>query len=298
MEFTIPTNIDEMYETLNELFHYYRIKRETYEFLDLKPLNIPRLTINQLNNEQLTEKAQELLNGEQQREVLKLKKEIQEKISALNIKIILLEQNYLVEVENITKRYTESENKINAELASRGLTNSTIAINKIAQLETEKNNKLSTLENSKNEKIAEYQSQITALNTELANVNSYYLEVFNSELVAKTNELINEQEKQLLEIQKYNNSLEEQEIKYENNIIKINADLKVKYAQLKGQFMSKEELVEMGYYADVLDCVCGYYNTLTPINAYNSFKAESKLAIYLDDYYTNILYLYKTNAGL
>lgn len=298
MQFTTPTNIDEMYQTLTDIFYYYRIKRESYEVLDLQPLNVTRLTFTPFSDEQLTEKAKELLSGTQQREVLKLKKEISEKISVLEVKISSTNENYLIEVENVNSRFNESEEKIKLEATNKGLLNTNITLIKLAELETAKNNQLALLENQKNDKVSEYQSQIAALNTEMSLADSYYSEVFQGELLAKVEELKLEQDKKIMEIQKYNNSLDAEEIKYENNIIKANADLKLKYAQLKGQFMSKEELVEMGYYADVLDCVCGYYNTLSALDAYNSIKNEEKLAIYLDDYYSNILYLYKTKANI
>ena len=298
MQFTTPTNIDEMYQTLTDIFYYYRIKRESYEVLDLQTLNVTRLTFTPFSDEQLTEKAKELLSGTQQREVLKLKKEISEKISVLEVKISSTNENYLIEVENVNSRFNESEEKIKLEATNKGLLNTNITLIKLAELETAKNNQLALLENQKNDKVSEYQSQIAALNTEMSLADSYYSEVFQGELLAKVEELKLEQDKKIMEIQKYNNSLDAEEIKYENNIIKANADLKFKYAQLKGQFMSKEELVEMGYYADVLDCVCGYYNTLSALDAYNSIKNEEKLAIYLDDYYSNILYLYKTKANI
>lgn len=298
MQFTTPTNIDEMYQTLTDIFYYYRIKRESYEVLDLQTLNVTRLTFTPFSDEQLTEKAKELLSGTQQREVLKLKKEISQKISVLEVKISSTNENYLIEVENVNSRFNESEEKIKLEATNKGLLNTNITLIKLAELETAKNNQLALLENQKNDKVSEYQSQIAALNTEMSLADSYYSEVFQGELLAKVEELKLEQDKKIMEIQKYNNSLDAEEIKYENNIIKANADLKFKYAQLKGQFMSKEELVEMGYYADVLDCVCGYYNTLSALDAYNSIKNEEKLAIYLDDYYSNILYLYKTKANI
>ena len=36
MVFTIPTTKDEMYETLNELFRYYRIRHDAYEEMQLQ----------------------------------------------------------------------------------------------------------------------------------------------------------------------------------------------------------------------------------------------------------------------
>ena len=54
----------------------------------------------------------------------------------------------------------------------------------------------------------------------------------------------------------------------------------------------------MGYYADVIDCVCAYYDTLPVLTAYQDLASENKLAIYLDDFYQDIVYMYKSRAGL
>ena len=218
MQFTTPTNIDEMYQTLTDIFYYYRIKRESYEVLDLQTLNVTRLTFTPFSDEQLTEKAKELLSGTQQREVLKLKKEISEKISVLEVKISSTNENYLIEVENVNSRFNESEEKIKLEATNKGLLNTNITLIKLAELETAKNNQLALLENQKNDKVSEYQSQIAALNTEMSLADSYYSEVFQGELLAKVEELKLEQDKKIMEIQKYNNSLDAEEIKYENNI--------------------------------------------------------------------------------
>ena len=298
MNFTTPTNLDEVYATLSDIFYYYRIRRESYEVLQLNPLQIDKINFTPLTDQELQLKAQQLLNASQQREVLKLKKEINQSITAMQSKIDSTNQSHLVLVENINSRFNDSQEKIQREAVNKGLLNSNITIAKLAELETAKNNQLSIAESEKNTKISEYQSQIASLTTQLSNADTYYSEVFESELIAKVDELKKEQDKNIIEIQKYNNSITEEEIKYQNRTIQINADLKVKYAQIRGQILTKEELVEMGYYADVISCVCGYYNTLDPSTAYSSFKNQEKLAIYLDDYYSDILYNYRMKAGL
>ena len=53
----------------------------------------------------------------------------------------------------------------------------------------------------------------------------------------------------------------------------------------------------MGYYEDIMRCVCGYYDILTAVNAYQDILNEQKLSIYLDDYYESLVYMYKMRAG-
>ena len=52
----------------------------------------------------------------------------------------------------------------------------------------------------------------------------------------------------------------------------------------------------MGYYADIIRCICGYFDTLAPSTAYDLFRSENKVAVYLEEYYQQILYMYKINA--
>ena len=57
MTFTNPTTADEMYATLQQIFYFYRIKKEPYSGVTLVPLEIDRLTFTPLTDEQLLAKA-------------------------------------------------------------------------------------------------------------------------------------------------------------------------------------------------------------------------------------------------
>ena len=72
----------------------------------------------------------------------------------------------------------------------------------------------------------------------------------------------------------------------------------IRYLDVSAGEFTKDQLVDMGYYEDVIRCVCGYYDTLQPSVAYRDILDEGKLAIYLDDYYESIIYLYKSAAGM
>ena len=66
---------------------------------------------------------------------------------------------------------------------------------------------------------------------------------------------------------------------------------------IASNFFTKDQLVEMGYYTDAIACVRAYYDTLSAVAAYQQIAHDTKVAIYLDDYYTNVVYKYKTLAG-
>ena len=107
-----------------------------------------------------------------------------------------------------------------------------------------------------------------------------------------------EYEKLKKDVFKYNNSLEEKEQRYLNSIKESKASLRLRFLYISAGEYTKDQLVEMGYYTDVIRCVRGYYDTLPAVDAYRDMVAEHKLAIYLDDYYQNVVYAYKLNANL
>ena len=100
-----------------------------------------------------------------------------------------------------------------------------------------------------------------------------------------------------MEVFKYNNGLDEKEQRYLNTIKQTKASLKLRYMDISTGEFTKDQLVEMGYYADVVKCVCGYFDRLDPYTAFQDIASEKKLAIYLDDYYQNVIYTYNLLSG-
>ena len=70
----------------------------------------------------------------------------------------------------------------------------------------------------------------------------------------------------------------------------------LRYLDISSGEFTKDQLTDMGYYRDVIKCVTSYYDTLEPLEAYQDITAEKELAIYLDDYYQNVIYTYKMLA--
>ena len=68
--------------------------------------------------------------------------------------------------------------------------------------------------------------------------------------------------------------------------------------EINTQFFTKDQLVEMGYYKDVITCVSGYYDRLSALSAYQDITNETGLITYLDDFYESVVYMYRVRAGL
>ena len=86
--------------------------------------------------------------------------------------------------------------------------------------------------------------------------------------------------------------------RYDNSIKETKCSLKLRFLDISSGEFTHDQLVKMGYYEDVIRCVCGYYDTLSAGDAYFDISSERKLAIYLDEYYTEIVYTYKLRAGI
>ena len=170
-------------------------------------------------------------------------------------------------------------------------------IEKIAVLEVEKNDKLIALEQERVEKINNLDAQLEIQNKLLSECVSYFYSAHDSDVEKKKEELRLEELKIEREVFKYNNSLDEKKQRYKNTIAQINANLELKFLSISTGEYTKDQLVEMGYYDDVMRCVCGYYNTLPAMTAFQDVCNDTRLPIFLDHYYQDILYMYQIKAG-
>ncbi len=298
MEFNLPTTKEEMYSILNDLFYYYRVRREGYEEINLEELDLPRLVMQTLTEQDFINKATDMLKSKHRREILTYEKNINSQILELSQKAILIEQNSVDEIEKIKELYGESVKKVENQVVKAGLYNSSIIVDKTVALEDSLNDKISKISQEKNEQLASLDAKITALTRELSNSVSYFADVHQMEIDEKVIALKDDYEKCKAETFKYNNSLEEKEQRYSNTIKETKASLRLRFLDISSGEFTKDQLIEMGYYTDVIRCIRGYYDTLPAGDAYRDIYAEGKLAIYLEDYYQNVMYIYKLHAGI
>lgn len=297
MEFTNPTTKEQMYEVLQDIFYYYRIRRESWEQVELQPLKLNRIEFNKSTEEEILELAEKLVSPE-----IKLKKNqaVQQLIlakSELSYKTASLNQQIPDVVNGIIALYDKQVEECKEQLSRLNTINSSIETIEINKIRQNQNEEVSKIRQEYSDKIALLESEILGLENQIAQTEEFYSILLQEEIDKKVEELKMEENKHLEDVNKYNSSLDEKELKHANDIVVKQANLELKYKELNQAFFSKDQLVEMGYYKDVLSCVCAYYNTLEPMNAYQDFMNETKVVIYLEDYYTNILYLYRAKAG-
>ena len=298
MQFNTPTTKDEMYVILNDLFYYYRVKREGYEEVSLKELELARLEFTPSTEEELVIKATALLSGEREREISEYKREINEEITKTQAQITALENSAEEQIVKTEELYLSSEEKIKLTAEKNGLINTSAYLDKIAVLENEKNLRITEITADKNIKAAELTATLNALTERLNTAETFNATAFEKSVAAKVVELKDEEAATAREVFKYNNGLDEKEQRYANTILQANANLNLKFMEISMGEFTKDQLVDMGYYTDVVNCVCGYYDTLDSVTAYQDIANEEKLTIYLDDYYQNVVYMYGVKSGL
>ena len=298
MQFTKPTTKSKMYEVLNEIFHYYRVKRVEFEEAPLEELSLKKLSYTRSTDEKLIQKAEKLISADMEKEFNEQASKLLAEMSSLNLSVTSEEELANKHIEEIKALYDESEEKIRKQIESNGLIHTSAYTDKLTYLENERNLRISTITAEKDFKILQYNSRLFELNEKLVELENNYSSISEKAIEAKAIELRLEEEKIEREVFKYNNGLDEKEQRYKNSIIQANANRMLKYKEITVAELSKDQLVEMGYYEDVVSCVCAYYNTLDPNTAFPDINSEEKLTIYLDDYYPNVVYMYAMRSGV
>lgn len=298
MQFNLPTTKEEMYQTLNELYNFYRIKREGFEEVSLKELQLERLVFEKQTAEQMIEKANILVAEKQEREILEKQNQLSAKVNSISQKISEIQSSASARISALQDSYLKSQEKLGQSAIKNGLINSSAYLDKYSYLENEKNLQIAKINQDKDQEIASLNQEKLLYQQELDGLQEYFNAIHQKQVQAKVVELNDEQDKIQREVFKYNNGLDEKEQRYKNEILKANASLNLKFMEISSGEFSKEQLVDMGYYDDVLRCVCGYLDTMSDLDAYRTVSNESKLTIYLDDYYHNLVYMYCVRAGV
>lgn len=296
MVFDRPQTKDEMYSTLNDIYFYYNHRRLIFNAVEHEELIIPRMTYLPLTDEEISEKATTLLIAKHTREKQELKKELTDKISSLRTKLndsVISEEKL---ISSITERYKEAFESFRKKSWQNGVSDSSIVTDGLKEIENKKADEILKITNAEEEYREDLQAQITTEEENLSNIDEYLDLVHAKEIEAKSIELKKEQEDLSREIHRYNAQAEEKEIKYKNSMKNTVADMEIRYLGIHEVGFTEDELIEMGYYEDVLKCVSWYYEQFDDETAYHDIKNESSLLIYLRGYYSMMVQVYKIRA--
>ena len=297
MVFTSPTTKEEMYDTLQSIFYNYRLKRDAWENLELEPLTLDRLYYTKKPLSELKTIAQGNLASKKAREVLSLKQSLQKDIAVKQSEKQQKQTQISAGQKRIEQSYAKAKQEYLNWATKRGIESSEMVVKNLAQYDLKMAQEINEFVLPISSQIGTLDGEILQLSDRLNNAETAYDEIYNLEKEAMANELYMEQDKIEREVFKYNNSLEEKEQRYINSIKEVRARLEINYLEIDEILYTKEQLIEMGYYTDVIKCVSDYFNTLDAQSAYLSIVEEKRLAIYLDDYYQSLVYTYQCKAG-
>jgi hypothetical protein len=236
------------------------------------------------------------LSATQQREIALAKKAYQTQIEELVLRLNAVDVETDALVNAVEDKYKKSVGELERQAVKNGVAFSDIVHSRIADLQSEKTAEISGILADATDKKSQIQAKITALEELKDGVKSYYQPIHDLEISIKIDELKAQAEKDEREVFKYNNELYRKEQEYANALIRQKANLELKFLEIRSGEFSKEELIEMGYYEDVLKCISAYYDTLEPLTAYQDIVEEKKLMLYLEDYYDDVVYIYKVKA--
>ena len=296
MEYKEPTNINELYDTLKDIFHYYRIKRMQYEGIELLPFTLVRMEDQSLTDEEITLKAKALLGASWEKMLFDYKQKQTEKIENLNLKIQENNTSAKAEKQSVLEYYSSLLEKYRSMHYKNGMEESGLYVDKLIKIDKEKAEKLNEIERDRQAFEEKLLAEIETLSVAIDNADTYFESLFAKQLETKIQELKDEREEYRREVFKYNNSVNEKEVRYTNTIAQVSANLELKYVQIKANELSKDELIEMGYYEEVVLCVANYFDKMSPADAYSQLLSQKKLKIYLDGYYQDVMYRYKLLA--
>lgn len=296
MQFNTPTTKAELYDTLNDIFYYYRIRLDVYSGVTLLPLDLTRMTFTPLSDNDLTAKARTLVSAAQELRLISYTDELNNKISSIDEELAAETAATAEKTEKINEAFTSAKESVKKQAVKTGVKVSGIYAEKISELERERGEKIAEI-------TAEGTAKITALNSKkqeyltlLSGAGNKFSSVCEKEVAAKFTELKAEQDKTIRYVFEYNNALDEKEQRYENTRKQAAANMQLRHMEIRINGLSKDELVEHGYYNDVIKCIKDYYDQMSAADAFTDIRSDPKLAIYLDDYYTDIVYFYKVNA--
>jgi len=277
MQFATPTTKAEMYEILNEIFHYYRIKYDDYEESETEDINISGIQYTPMTDSELEEKATALLAGVHARELYKAKSALSEEIASLEKEKASLTENTAALITKTEKTYGEAIDEIKRQAERSGTENTGLFARKRIETEKEKISAINSINANASARLSALNSKISALTQKLAGLEDEYEDFFEKDIEAKMIELREEENQLLRSVLRYNNTINEKTAKYYNSVAEVKAKLKIQYMEIRQTSFGKDDLVRMGYYKAVITCVSAYYDTLSASAAYNDMKTESQL---------------------
>ena len=289
-----------MYEILNEIYIDYRIRKEPFEALELENIVLDKLTFSPKSYDTKKTEAQVYVQPWYDDTYESMQKEIsRNKYGLIKQKESVLE-NKNIQVAQVKLHYKDLQTELEEKALHYGYNSSELLINEINELKSQLAKELERIEEEYTDKINKIDEEISEITVQESQLNARLTNLFNHRVSARMLE-IQEAEKQLeMSIIKYNNDIEEKMQKSRNSNLNANANLRIKHIEIQAKGYTKEELIQRGYYTQMLDCVSAFYSSdyfETPYLAYIDLLDEVQLIVYLDEFYSDLLELFRVRGA-
>ena len=300
MAYATPTTKTEMYDILNEIYIDYRVRKEPFEALELENIVLNKLTYSPKSYETKKTEAEVYVQPWYDDTYESMQKEISRNKLALTSQKENVLENKTKQIAQIKLHYEDLQTQLEEKALHYGYNSSELLINEINELKSQLAQELARIEEEYAYKINKIDEEIAELKVEENQLNTRLSNLFNNRVSARMLE-IQEAEKQLeMSIIKYNNDIEEKMQKSRNSNLNANANLRIKHIEIQAKGYTKEELIQRGYYTHMIDCVTAFYTSSyfsSPYNAYVDLLNEVQLIVYIDEFYSDVLELFRVRAG-
>lgn len=271
----------EIFDKLNELEQAYR--SETKGKVE-KPLQLERLTYERPADDELYEKAKASIEKKYGTARKNAEDAAGKKKLSLSETIAELEKQREKDKASIDAAYDSAADKVSADAVKRGVQRSSVATNRIAELEKEKLADKSIIDQNSKSKADDIRKQIEELSAQLEKTIKASKDEEETAREAEFERLKKESDDKAEAVKKYNNSLEEKEVKYNSSAAKTPTDDEL--AKIKKSYDIKKVGAVIDYYMAFDD----------KAEAMRDFLSDPAFEEYLGDYYNYVFTVLKNRA--
>ena len=297
MNFEAPTTYQQLLEVLTDIGDYYLDRREEYVEPVFAEMNLNTIVFTPKTDQELQVEAEQYYFNEYNKKIQERTLDLTEKLQQKTAERVKTVQENAFKRAEIVKAYGQKINEGTKNSLKAGVYHSSVPADIIEKYLNDKQKELDLLDTALNSTLQCIDNEISALQTKLNNVGTFFANEMAQLVAVKKAELKKAQEEKIQSVTKYNNSITEKSVKYANSVLKEKADLKLKFMEIQGVQLTEDQKVRRGYFSDIIRAINCYYENMSASDAFNDFKTRTELPVYLGSFYANYLYLLQTRAG-
>lgn len=250
------------------------------------------------SDEDIAKRAQSAIESEKNKSQTKIKDKYQEAVDALNEDKVSARESLADSYSNLSKLYDELKEKANNDSIRRGLGRSSVATNRIDELDKQHFSSATDAEKAYAREVANIESEISKLQRDKDNA----LEQLDLKSAADLDESIaklkSERDAKVEEYEKYNNDVRKKNKSFqEDRQKKIDAYVKAAEEEKKAKEKEQQEYESKnGYSGEKLEnyseryrIAYDFYSALSPDIAVDALKASPSMKYYLGNMYDRLL---------